>query len=294
MTGTTPIRLSGYVQTRWTNAVGTTNPLEIRRARLQVNGNLTPRLGWLVQSDLVRSPVLLDARVDYIRSPYARFTAGQFKIPFSQENFGSERDAIAIERTLVVNSLAPGRDNGSNGRDIGAQVEGDVVRYGGRPVLSYSAALFQGAGINRRDDNRRKDVAVRLVARPTPELSLAGDYYDGASGEVRAQRDRAAVEIAYVHGSYTVLGEYLWGRDGAVHRRGGYGLFAYRFIPRWEGFARFDRYEPTRSQRTDTYLAGLNWFVSQWIKWQANYGIINDNARTDNTQTVLTQLQFQF
>jgi phosphate-selective porin len=286
--------MSGYVQTRWTDAVGTTNPLEIRRARLQMNGNLAPRVSWLVQSDLVHSPVLLDARLDYNHSRYVRLAIGQLKIPFSQENFGSERDAIAIERTLVVNNLAPGRDNGSNGRDIGGQIEGDVVRLGGRPLLTYSAALLQGAGINRRDDNRRKDIAIRLAVRPIPQLAVAGDYYDGASGDARTQRDRTAVEVAYVRGRYSLFGEYLWGRDGGVHRRGGYGLLAYRFLSRWESFVRFDRYEPTDAQRTDTYLGGLNWAVSQWVKLQANYGIINDNSRDDNTQTVLTQLQFAF
>jgi hypothetical protein len=286
--------VSGYVQTRWTNGVGTNNPLEIRRARLQLAGDLTSKLNYLLHSDLLRSPVLLDARLDYAYSTFARFTLGQFKIPFSQENFGSERDAIAIERTLVVNSLAPGRDNGGNGRDIGLQIEGDIARFRNRPVLRYSAALVQGAGINRRDDNRRKDIAVRLLVHPTPHLSLAADYYDGASGMERTQRDRAAVEIAYERNGIRMLGEYIWGRDGGTHRRGGYGLLAWRFLPDWEGLARFDRYEPTPRQRIDTYLGGLNWTLSRWTKWQANYGIIHDNERTDNTQTVLTQLQFQF
>ena len=294
VTGASAIRLGGYVQTRWTVGVGTTNPLEIRRARWQVGGSLTPRLAYRTEVELTRSPVLLDARLDYNSSPFARLTAGQFKIPFSQENLTSDRDTITIERSLVGNSLVPGRDNGSNGRDIGFQAEGDFLGRPGRGVVAYSAALLQGAGISRRDDNRRRDVAVRLLLRPIPELTLAGDYYDGASGPERSQRDRAAVELAYVRGPYTLLGEYVWGRDGAVHRRGGYGLFAWRFLPGWEGVARFDRYEPTRQQRTDTYLGGLNWLLSQWIKLQANYGVINDNSRTDNTQTVLTQLQFQF
>jgi hypothetical protein len=73
-----------------------------------------------------------------------------------------------------------------------------------------------------------------------------------------------------------------------------YLLIAWRFLQAWEGLARFDRYEPMPRQRIDTYLGGLNWTLSRWTKWQANYGIIHDNERTDNTQTVLTQLQFQF
>lgn len=136
------IKLSGWVQARWTNGVGTNNPLEIRRARLAVDGNLAPKVGYRVQIDAVRSPDLLDARLDVNLSPYARLTFGQFKIPFSQENLVSSRDLISIERSLVGNSLVPGRDNGSNGRDIGAQLEGNVVRNDGRPLFGYSVGLF--------------------------------------------------------------------------------------------------------------------------------------------------------
>lgn len=294
VTGTTPIKLSGWVQTRWTDAAGTTNPLELRRARVLVAGNLAPKWAYRVQADLVRSPALLDARVDYNFAPWARFSAGQFKIPFSQENLISSRDMIPIERSLVGNSLVPGRDNASNGRDIGAQLEGDFLRVGSQPLLGYSLAVFQGAGTNRRDDNRRKDVALRLTLRLLPGLSLIGNYYDGASGSDSIPKDRAGAELAYVQKAYSFRGEYIWGRDGVVHKRGGYALVSYRLLPKWEALLRFDRYEPNRQQRTDTYLLGWNWYFSQWVKWQANYGVVDDNARTDRTQTVLTQMQFQF
>src|SRR5213594_1987773 len=35
-----PLRISGYVQSRWTAAPGTNDPLEIRRARLSLDGDL--------------------------------------------------------------------------------------------------------------------------------------------------------------------------------------------------------------------------------------------------------------
>jgi hypothetical protein len=294
VTAASATRLSGWVSTRWTDAVGTTNPLEIRVARLQLAGNLTPQLGLQVLTDMVRSPLLLDARANYNASPRARITIGQFKVPFSQESLYSDRDVIAIERTLVGNALDPGRDNSSNGRDIGAQADGDLLHRNGKAVLTYTLGLFQGAGINRRDDNRRKDMAARLVARPTPQWMLAGDYYNGATGPEEKTHDRAAAEVAYIAKKYSVYAEYMWGQDGAIHRRGGYSMAVYRILPNWEGLVRFDRYEPTREQRTDTYLLGLNWYLNQWFKWQTNYGVVNDNSRTDNNQTVLTQIQFQF
>ena len=191
VTGATPIRLGGWVQTRWTNAVGTTNPFELRRARPALDGSLAEKISYRVQVDAVRSPVLLDARLDLNYLPYAKLTVGQFKVPFSQENLISSRDLIPIERSLVVNNLVPGRDNSSNGRDIGAQLAGNFLRGGGRPLFNYSVGVFNGAGINRRDDNRRKDVAARLVLHPLAALSLAGDYYNAASGTNELSRGLA-------------------------------------------------------------------------------------------------------
>lgn len=291
------IKLSGWVQTRWTNGVGTSNPLEIRRARFALDGNLAPKVGYRVQIDAVRSPELLDARLDVNLSPYAHLTFGQFKIPFSQENLISSRDLISIERSQVGNSLVPGRDNGSNGRDIGAQLEGNVVRNNGRPLFGYSVGLFNGAGTNRRDDNRRKDVAGRLVVYPLAHLWIAGDYYNGASGPKEISRERAETEFAYVHKLYSLRGEYIWGHDGAVRKQGWYTQLAYRFQEKWEGLLKFDNYDPDRRTPRDvmnTYLVGLNWLVKNGVKLQADYGVVNDKSRASLTNLFLTQLQFQF
>jgi phosphate-selective porin len=247
--------------------------------------------------DAVRSPILLDARLDVNYLPYAKLIVGQFKIPFSQENLISSRDLIPIERSLVVNNLVPGRDIGSNGRDIGAQIAGNFFGGDGRPLFDYSVGVFNGAGINRRDDNRRKDVAARLVVHPLAELSLAGDYYNGATGTSELSRERSGAEFAYVGRSYSLRGEYIWGHDAAIDKRGWYTQFAYRFKPKWEGLFRFDNFDPDRQARNDTtntYLTGVNWYLSKWVKFQANYGVVDEEARTKLTHTFLTQVQFQY
>ncbi len=295
--GSIPIKLSGYVQGRWTGAVGTTNPFEVRRARLIFDIKPSEQTNFRIHVDAGKSPTLLDARFDWKPSPYANFTVGQFKIPFSQESLVSARDLLTVERTAVGNSLVPGRENGSNGRDIGAQIEGNLFQRGDRPLVSYSLGIFNGAGINRADDNRRKDVAGRLALSPFKGLTLAGDYYDGARGANRTSRDRADLELSFVRGRAKLLGEYIWGHDGTTRKQGWYALGAYRFVPKLEGVFRFDTYNPdlsTPNKRTSTYLGGLNWRVAPWVKLQADYGLVDSQARSDLTNLVQTQLQFQF
>lgn len=298
VTGASRSKLSGWAQTRFTSGIGTTNnTLEIRRARLALDGNLTPKAAYRMQIDGARSPALIDARLDYTLRPFAKVTVGQFKIPFSQESLVSARDLIPIERSLVGNSLVPGRDTGSSGRDIGAQLAGKVTRSDGRPLFDYAVGVFNGAGISRRDDNRRKDGVARLVVHPFDGLSLGGNYYNGESGVTNISRERAGVELAYTRNLYSLRGEYIWGHDGPVRKYGWYSQFAYKFRPKWEALARFDKFDPRRragDDVTNTYLVGVNWYLSNWVKLQANYGLVDEEARTELTNLILSQVQFQF
>jgi len=169
VTGSSPIRLSGWMQTRFTSGASVPysySTLEMRRARLVADGNLSPQIAYKVQFDLGKSPALLDARLDYSLRPYAKFTVGQFKIPFSQESLDSARDLAPIERSRVALSLAPGRDTGNNGRDIGLQLSGSLEFESGRPIFDYAVGVFNGSGINHLDDNRRRDGAGRVVFHP--------------------------------------------------------------------------------------------------------------------------------
>jgi len=297
VTSTSPFRLSGFVQTRFTTAVNTTNSLELRRARLALDGDFGQKISYRLQLDAVRSPVLLDARVDFKLLPYARVTFGQFKVPFSQENLISSRDLIPIERSLVVNNLVPGRDTGNNGRDIGVQLAGSLVRASGKPLVDYSVGFFNGAGINRRDDNRRKDGAVRVVAHPFSGFSVAGDYYNGATGATSLQKERAGFELAYARKLFSFRGEYIWGHDGALRKNGWYSQFVYRLGEKWQTFFRFDNFDPnrqTKNNATNTYLLGFNVFLAKYVKLQANYGVADEQVRPHPSQTALIQLQFQY
>lgn len=154
-----------------------------------------------------------------------------------------------------------------------------------------------GAGTNRRDDNRRKDVAGRLVVYPLAHLWIAGDYYNGASGPKEISRERAGTEFTYVRKLYSLRGEYIWGHDDAVRKRGWYAQFAYRFSEKWEGFLKFDNCDPNRraaNDATNTYLVGGNWYLSNYVKLQANYGLVDEPVRTRFSNLFLSQLQFQF
>lgn len=290
------LNISGYVQGRFTEAPRTTNTFEMRRARLILDGKLTDTIGYQVQIDGVK-PQLLDAKVDF--KPLKQFgvTIGQFKIPFSTESYTSDNLLQFVERSTVVNSLAPGRDNSSNGRDIGIQFAGKTLRYKGVDRIEYFGGVFNGAGINVKDDNHFKDESFRLIVRPLKQLALIGNYYNGATGVKRVGRERADLEFNFTHKSFSAAGEYIWGHDGPIHRRGWFTQTSYR-VNKWEPLFRFDKYDPRQSTSTiwavNNYVLGANYFLNPYVKLQANFQRQQDLIAKRDANIVLLQTQFQF
>jgi phosphate-selective porin len=291
------VNISGFVQGRFTETPGTTNTFEIRRARLIFDGKLSENIGYQVQLDGVK-PQLLDAKIDFKPLPEFGVTIGQFKIPFSTENYTSDNLLPFVERSTVVNSFAPGRDNGGNGRDVGLQFSGQFLRLGGLDRVEYFAGVFNGAGINVKDDNHYKDAAGRLIVRPIKQLVVIGNYYNGATTTKELGKERADVEMNFTRGPVSVAGEYIWGHDGAVHRHGWYAQGVYRATRRWEALFRFDKFDPRQHTSTLTalnnYVIGSSYFLNSYVKLQANYDRQEDLIVQRSGNVVLLQTQFQF
>ncbi len=292
------LKLSGFAQTRWTGAPNTDNSIEIRRARLILDGDLGHNITFRVQGEAAKTAQLLDAQLDFHLWRQLQVTLGQFKVPFSQESIIADNFVPFIERAAVVNGLVPGRDNGSNGRDIGAQVYGGLLPIHGLDRIEYAAAIFNGAGIDTTDNNHRKDASSRLLFRPLQHFSVAGDYYNGASGPQEIAKVRKGLEAAYTQGPLSLTGEYIWGNDGALRRRGWYAESVYRFPPRWEAVFRFDKYNPRQHTATITavnnYVLGGNFYTNQYVKLQADYEYQDDLFARKSHNVYLLQAQFQF
>ena len=132
-----PFQVHGNLQGRFTNQEGTSDRLEIRRARMIVSGDPLSKLSYRFQVDFVKKPYVLDAALAWEFSQALRLTGGQFKIPFSAESLISEDLNIPIARARAVNSLAPGRDTGVRARDVGFEVSGAPHR-GQWPLVEYA------------------------------------------------------------------------------------------------------------------------------------------------------------
>ena len=158
VTAAKSIQISGYTQVRYQelDEPGKINGMDIRRARLDFKGNVSPYFAYGLQADFAVTPKLLDAFVECKISEYFNITAGQFIIPFSLENNTSDKKLDIVDRSQVVEALtARGQDviGHHNGRALGVQAGGTILKLNDRCLADYRIGIFHAAGLNVADDN---------------------------------------------------------------------------------------------------------------------------------------------
>lgn len=312
-----PLAFAGYIQTRGIYDRLKTDSFDIRRARLDLKGNISAYFDYRFQADFggTAGPFLLDAQFGYKPDSLLKITIGQLKIPISQENLADDQRPEFINRSQVVEALtARSLDiiGNHNGRDIGAQISGTLLTADDFNVLEYTAGVFNGSGINRADKDDFKDAAGRIVFHPfLKELSLGASYYDGRNTVTYTAkallRERLGAEIAYLKDGLSLKAEYLKGRDDVgksllsytpTDREGWYVSAAYAVIPDLlQASIKYDKYDPDiKKQKNETivYTAGLNWFFNKNSALQVNYEIKNESAKEIDNNALTGQLTIGF
>ncbi len=308
-----PIKISGYTQVRYRQDKSINDTFDIRRARLDIKGDITERFDYRTQLEFggTSGPFLLDATINYKVNPYIKLTTGQFKIPFSQENLISSPKLETINRSQIVEALvARGTDviGNQNGRDIGLQASGSFWQKENIYLFDYALGVFNGAGINRADTNEQKDIIGRLVFRPIKDFTVGTSYYLGdytvatatsLSPVVRKDaRRRIGTEFSYVKDPFSLKGEYIKGNDGATNKDGWYLQTGYYFIPKkFQGVFKFDTYDPNtklEKNETNVYTLGGNWYFNKWAFLQVNYELKDEQAKETDNNALTGQLTLQF
>jgi phosphate-selective porin OprO and OprP len=284
------MQISGFTQLRYVQMEekGKRSGFDIRRARLDIKGSISPYFSYRLQTEFADKPKLLDATGEIKLADYFVITAGQFKVPFSMENLASSNKLEMIDRSQVVEALvARGKDviGNQNGRDIGIQIGGGFLKKNGIPLIEYRLGAFNGSGINIADTaNNAKDIAGRLVLNPIKGLSFGGGYYGGYGkankpndNGVRQTRNRLGFEASYVLSRFSVKGEYIFGSDKGINRAGWYLQTGYFIIPqKLQVLAKYDFFDlntATDNTTSISYVFGGNYNFNNWSRIQIFYTI---------------------
>lgn len=189
------VKLTGYgmLQYQANGQEGAkSNSFSLRMLRLSLDGRIANDFYWKAQiqfngntSTLGSSPRVVDLFAEWQKYPFFMVKAGQFKRPFTFENPMHPIDQGFMSYSQNVSALAGFSDragmHASNGRDIGVQIQGDVLKNAkGRALLHYQVGVFNGQGINISDVDQRKDLIGGFWVMPVKGMRIGAFGWTGS------------------------------------------------------------------------------------------------------------------
>ncbi|MCK5839846.1 MAG: hypothetical protein KAG99_08355 [Bacteroidales bacterium] len=329
------VNVVGYVQPEWNyhfdgvdkngDAIDNESSFYFRRARIGVVGSIPYDISYYVMAEfspMLGGPYLLDAFVSYTRlGPYAKISMGQFKSPYSMELNTPCHALHTIFRSRVVSELA------TPFRDIGMMVSGgtaDLPIFGleNENLISYQFAILNGTGMNEWDNNTNKDVVGRLVFAPVKYLKIGGSFRYGKQKPAKPDMDddtrtRYGAELEIKVKDFLLQAEYLYGMDkgsslvgggcggeptvvlGDFEKSGYYVQAMYLTSIGLQPVLKYEWYDPDMDKNNNaayTTTIGLNYFLNDWSRIQANYMINENKDITSNfyQSKFLIQVQAKF
>ena len=271
-------KMSGFINVRY-QYENDANSLDIRRARLDFKGEPAKWFDYRLQVDFASSPRIIDAFVKFKLHPMFNVQAGQFKLAFSLENPYSPLDLETLENSQVVSYLSGVNDLAgvkATGRDIGVAVYGGFFKQDGYNIIDYIIGLYNGNGINTKDNNKYKDLAGRININPIRPVTLSAFYYNGKIGPDGglAPRTRYGFGARYDDGKILFRGEYIKGKTDQKDSDGFYLLAGYTIAGKFQPLFKYDYMRldlANENSRQINYLVGFDYWPHSMFRLQVNY-----------------------
>ena len=300
-------KFSGYIQAgydyQWNEDGTTTSTFHLRRARMSLQGDIFKgkngaKASYRIQIDLCKELSIMDLWAKY--QPVNQFgvQAGQFKVPISIEN--TDYNATQLEfityantvQRLVRMSSSDLQGINSSGRDIGLQLYGGFIKKDGFSVINYELGVFNGTGINVKDNNKSKDIAGRLIIQPMKDLKIAGYYMGGETNATSLVGKYPAMNALNPDANLSYLGynrygggvdyenkyifarsEYIAGKTGDLTSEGVYALVGAKFLDKCTVGVRCDYFDEDKNSEGDqiNYSAAISYRPWKYLRVQAEY-----------------------
>ena len=308
------VKLSGYghIRYQYLQEEGKNDGIDIRRAYVDIKGDLTPYWSYRLQTDFAGTPRIVDIYSELKINDYLNFTIGQQLIPFSLNSFTSNTKLELADRALAVEAFSSRKGDvlgDNNGRDIGISVYGSFFPVNNLRLVEYRIGIFNGSGINKADLNEAKDVIGRLLLHPMEGLDIGGSFYAGwtpdsatlnnktAPGQL-GLRQRFGAEISYVYKFMGLKAEYLVAEDGHVKKNGYYALLsAYALQKKLQLVCRYDAYDKNTDNEDDlatNFTFGANYFIHSNALLQAAFKICGEEGIEVENNVASLQFQISF
>lgn len=317
------VKFSGYgmVQYQASDKDGAeSNAFNLRLVRMALEGRAHDDFYWKVQMQINGNTYdpdksstdirLVDLFGEWQKYEFFKVKAGQFKRPFTFENPMHPITQGFMSYSQNVSKLAGFSDrcggNASNGRDIGVQIQGDLLKNAeGRNLLHYQVGVFNGEGINQKDKDNRKDIIGGAWVMPIKGMRIGAFGWTGSRAGV-GEKNRYAFSGEYAANDWTFRTEYIhsqgWNADHTSDKAD--GIYALCIAPiqknKMHVKARYDLYREAKEwgQSKTMYEIGADYMFTKNLQINLEYARVNDrtiaNADKHNYNMVDVELDFRF
>lgn len=281
----------------------------LRLIRLYIDGTVMKDFKYRLQLEVNGTPHVKDATIEWVHWNFLQMKVGQFKRCFTYENPYNPWDVGVGDYSQAVKKLAGMGDRcgeaSMGGRDLGFQLQGDLLKSkkDGHYQLHYQAAVFNGQGINRKDEDRMKDFIGTIQWSPVKHLSIGafgwwGTWDNGKKGAEHKVLDRRR---------FALSGKYENPENGWSARAEYVRSFG-RKASDWTGTCWS---ESSRQQRggnkADAWYVTVGAPVWRWIKiygkwdayrdymtWNTMHSIYSASLNLQPHKNLMLQLQYNF
>lgn len=245
------LKLSGYLQGgfQWEESADPQSTFYLRRARVSISGDAAKeKIDYRLQVDMAGNPKICDLYFRYKPFNQLNIQLGQYKLPFSLENelYGPTKFEF-IEYSYLTTYLVRNNnkydDISATGRDMGIQLYGGFIEREGYSIINYNLGVFNGSGINSKDNNSSKDVIARLIIKPFKGFSVSGSYMYSETnyrGTEYMKSPRWSVGAIYDVRHWIVRTEFAQADFAGNKTDAFYALAGYHFEKPWTIAARYE------------------------------------------------------
>ena len=256
----------------------------MRHARLYIDGTVLKDFKYRMQLEFCGTPHVKDAFVSWSHWKELEIKVGEYKRCFTFENPYNPWDVGVGDYSQLVKKFAGYGDRvgeaSMGGRDLGLQIQGDAFssKKDGHAQLHYAVAVYNGQGINRRDQNHQKDFIGTLQWSPIQDLWIGAFGWKGnwtdTNTNITVDRNRFAVGAKYEgkKNHWSARAEYArsYGYKASDYVAATATTAAY-----WKG-----------GDVADAWYLTLGAPVWRWIKLYGKYDVYRDYANRSSMHTI--------
>lgn len=279
-----------------------------RLLRAYVSGTILRDFKYRVQMELRNaSPAMRDYTLEWVHWKEFQIKVGQFKRGFTYENPSNPWDVGFGSYALVAQAMTAmaGEDcsgeAAQNGRDQGLQLQGDLLPVGSdrHALLHYQAAVYNGNGQNKADNDGRKDWIGSIWMQPIKGLYMTlfgwrGSYTKAVSTDenLTVGRNRWGLSARFDCKDWSVRAEYAHNTGHNVNaydvenkvftdRGKADGWYVALGVPCTDWLKVYARYDTFRKQASwgsakTLYSLAPNFQLHRNLMFQFQYNYVND------------------